>query len=74
MRIVKAVANRGKNYLVAFSDDGEVVSVSVVFRRGSDYGGHKRTIWHQRTGRQMSLVAKCAAQSAVEVLKGKCGV
>lgn len=67
MRIIQAIANRGKKYRVTFADSGEVTRVAVLVRRAG-CRIQERTIWRETSGRQMSLTAKCAARSAVAAL------
>lgn len=73
--LVRATANRGKNYTVVFRAKAPIL-VQVNFRSrhgsGEEYAGY-RTLWQKGDG-HLSLTAHCAINAAkAEILCSRCG-
>jgi len=68
---VRATANRGLDYEVVFDAVGDIISVSTIFRRASDYRDQRRQIYSRHQSKPMSLVAACAGRAAVKELEAR---
>jgi len=70
---IRCVANRSNDYDVAFSTDGEPISVHTVIRRCDRRMPYKRPLWLRESGKPMPLKARCAVNAAIAVALSRLG-